>query len=157
MSIFGIGPLLVFITVLYSIFVNLISDRFIGFRVDFLHDTFIFLIAAFLIIIGLIFFIISVITLLKGFPTGQLMKKGIYAYSRNPLYSSFICFLVPGIVLLSKNLLFFSIPFFMYVVFSLLIKKEEKYLEKTFGKEYIEYKASVGLLLPKIRRKFNNQ
>lgn len=153
MSIFGVGPLLIFFTLIYSFIIVFVSKKFLSFKIDFVPNVLIELLSGFLLFIGLVLFSISVVNLLKEFPKGKLMKEGIYSIIRNPLYASFICFLVPGIIIMTKNLLFFTIPFFMYIIFRILITKEEQNLEKLFGEEYLNYKSSVGLLFPKLFKK----
>lgn len=108
--------------------------------------------SAVLFLVGVPFFIISVKTLLKGFPSGKLMKNGVYKVCRNPLYSSLICFIVPALALLTNSLLFLTVPIFMYLVFKFLIRTEEEYLESTFGQEYLDYKKITNQILPKIKR-----
>ena len=44
------------------------------------------------------------------------------------------------------GLIFFSIQY------NLIVQEEEKYLEKTFGKEYEAYKANVPSFIPKIKK-----
>jgi len=38
----------------------------------------------------------------------------------------------------------------MYIVFRMLIKKEEDYLEQEFGQQYLEYKKKVKAVFPKL-------
>lgn len=78
-----------------------------------------------------------------GQPTSQVVKSGVFARSRNPLYlASVILFL--GIALTFNNLwtlvmLSLSILLCHYI----LIIPEERYLRAKFGREYEEYVASV--------------
>ena len=76
-------------------------------------------------------------------PTTTIISTGIYAYSRNPIYVAFC--LVPigiGIFLNSFWILFSFLPSAVLVYF-IAIKKEEDYLEKKFGAEYVQYKNRV--------------
>jgi protein-S-isoprenylcysteine O-methyltransferase Ste14 len=102
-----------------------------------------------LIVIGLPVFLIPAFTIDKHFKKGQLATKGVYGYLRHPIYASWIIFIVPGIVLIKNSFLDLTIPVFMYLIFSVMILEEEKYLEKKFGKEYIEYKKKVNAVFPK--------
>lgn len=153
-SIFGIGPILVTLTIIYSIIISIVS-KYIGeiLITKWIPEYIIYFISGLLLIIGIPFFVISVKTLFKEFYKGELITEGVYGIVRNPLYSSFICFIVPGIVVLSKSLLLMTIPVFMYFVFKILINKEEVYLEKVFGQEYRDYKIKTNSIFPIKKRK----
>mgnify|MGYP001239726022 CR=1 FL=1 len=76
-------------------------------------------------------------------PTEKIIKSGIYSYTRNPIYISFVgfqisMFLLFGniIYLLSSLLLFLWIHFFV-------VLREETYLFNKFGQEYEKYKSTV--------------
>lgn len=106
-----------------------------------------------LIMVGLLIFLIPAFTIDKYFYEGKLCTTGIYSFIRHPIYGAWIVFIIPGIVLIRGSLLGISIPIFMYVVFKILIPEEEEYLEKKFGKEYLEYKKKVNAIFPTIWRK----
>lgn len=152
LSTFGIGPSLILYTVIYSLLLNFLAIKFHTYLIiDFIPSLFFQVLGTFLLLFGGIFLIISIFTFVKEFPKEKLVKTGAFALVRNPIYSSFICFIVPGIIVFTKSILLMSIPFLMYVVFAVLIKKEEKNLEMLFGSEYLEYKLKVGLIIPKIK------
>jgi protein-S-isoprenylcysteine O-methyltransferase Ste14 len=96
-------------------------------------------------------------TIHKYFNEGKLATRGVYAYFRHPIYGSWIVFIVPGVVLMLNSLLGLTVPFFMYVVFSALIKEEEEYLEEKFGDEYFEYKRKVGSIFPRFNTFFRKK
>jgi len=78
-----------------------------------------------------------------GHPTGQVVKTGVFAISRNPLYlGSIIVFL--GIAL-AMNILWTLVTLLASIIIChyRLIVPEEKYLVAKFGQEYKEYSASV--------------
>ncbi len=103
-----------------------------------------------LIVIGLPVFLIPAFTIDKYFKKSELATKGVYGYFRHPIYASWILFIVPGIMLIKGSLLGLTIPVFMYLVFRVMIIDEEEYLEKKFGKEYIEYRKKVNAVFPKL-------
>lgn len=76
-------------------------------------------------------------------PTTALVTKGIYRYSRNPLYISqaLVC---AGIALAADSLwaLAFLVPTLIVVRYS-VIAREEAYLERKFGDDYRRFKAEV--------------
>lgn len=76
-------------------------------------------------------------------PTSHIITKGIFAYSRNPIYLVF-CLLSLGFALILNSVwLLISIFPSAYLVYQIAIKKEEMYLEKKFGEEYLSYKRQV--------------
>jgi protein-S-isoprenylcysteine O-methyltransferase Ste14 len=102
----------------------------------------------FLAMIGIPIYLISGITICKYFHEGELATKGIYGYVRHPIYGTWIVFIIPGIVLLINSLIGLTVPIFMYVVFKILIVKEDQYLEDKFGEEFYNYKKRVGEIFP---------
>ncbi len=76
-------------------------------------------------------------------PTIKIISTGIYQYSRNPIYTGFCLISIGiGIFLNSFWILISFIPLAILVYYA-AIKKEEMYLEKKFGEEYISYKNKV--------------
>lgn len=76
-------------------------------------------------------------------PTTTLVKDGIFQYSRNPIYLSvFILFAGISLIINSIIMLLLIIPLFL-ILREGVVKREEKYLELKFGKEYAVYKNSV--------------
>jgi len=75
--------------------------------------------------------------------TKQIVKRGIYAFSRNPIYLGWFVFLFG--VGLQKNSLFqllVSILTICLLHFAVVLK-EEAYLEQAFAEDYLAYKNSV--------------
>jgi len=83
-------------------------------------------------------------------PPKQLVVRGIYGYSRNPMYLAVLS------IILGWTLLYASFSLLVYwaclvICFQLLILfYEEPELEKQFSFEYIAYKLNVNRWLPKI-------
>jgi len=72
-----------------------------------------------------------------------IVMSGPYRLSRNPIYLGFVCTLM-GLPLALRN--YWGVvlaPVFMVLLFQLVIKHEEAYLEKKFGDEYTSYKSRV--------------
>lgn len=76
-------------------------------------------------------------------PTTTIISSGFYAYSRNPIYLSF-CFIVLGLGLY-WNSIWMAISFLpaALLTYYLAIRKEEYYLQKKFGQQYLDYKRRV--------------
>lgn len=76
-------------------------------------------------------------------PTTAIVTTGIYAWSRNPIYTGF-CFINIGIGVATNNLwVFVSFIPAVFLVYHVAIAKEERYLEQKFADEYLAYKKSV--------------
>ena len=73
----------------------------------------------------------------------QLVTSGIYRFTRNPIYLGFLLMVI-GIPLNSG--LYWGIvlaPFYVFLMHRLIIRHEEVYLEKKFGKAYTGYTSRV--------------
>jgi len=72
-----------------------------------------------------------------------LVTEGPFRFSRHPMYLGFVLILL-GLALGLGNVIVFLSPIAIFIVFELLfIPYEEESLEKTFGKDYLEYKKRV--------------
>jgi len=76
-------------------------------------------------------------------PTTVIVRTGLYRFSRNPIYLAF-SLLQLGIASWVNSLwlictLIAAVALMAYIV----IPREERYLERRFGAEYLDYKASV--------------
>ena len=79
-----------------------------------------------------------------GLPTGkhELRTTGIYKFSRNPMYASFI-FLNTATFLFLPSILLLIIMIYGMVVHHFIILGEERFLKNEFGDNYLKYKALV--------------
>lgn len=76
-------------------------------------------------------------------PTSTIIKRGVFRYSRNPIYLAFcIATVGSGLVLNSWWILIGVLPL-IYLLQQLVIKREEAYLESKFGEVYLDYKRRV--------------
>jgi protein-S-isoprenylcysteine O-methyltransferase Ste14 len=72
-----------------------------------------------------------------------LITSGPFRISRNPQYLGFTAILL-GVVINHGTVITFTSPITFFILIELLfIPFEEKKLERTFGKEYLEYKNRV--------------
>ena len=76
-------------------------------------------------------------------PTEKIIKNGIYSYTRNPIYISFVGFQI-SMFLLFGNLIYLlsSLSLFLWIHFFVVLH-EETYLSNKFGQEYEKYKSTV--------------
>jgi len=81
--------------------------------------------------------------LLKSFNKEKLMTDGLYKIFRNPMYAAYMLFVVPGICLLFNSWLVLTTVIINSLLFFIFIRKEHRYLQEKFGKEYEEYLQKV--------------
>jgi protein-S-isoprenylcysteine O-methyltransferase Ste14 len=76
-------------------------------------------------------------------PVSRVVQNGPFRYSRNPGYLS-LTMLYAGIAVLRNALwAILLFPLVLYVIQREVIGREERYLERTFGEEYLDYKRRV--------------
>lgn len=76
-------------------------------------------------------------------PTNAILSDGVFAYSRNPVYVGMILIYI-GVVFLFNSL--WVLPSLFLVLLAMhygVILREERYLERKFGEEYLVYKQRV--------------
>ena len=72
-----------------------------------------------------------------------LVTTGAFSFSRNPMYSGMIAFLVGTALLLDHPLPWLVPPAFALIIQFGFVRHEEKLMEQTFGQSYLDYKARV--------------
>lgn len=78
-----------------------------------------------------------------GKPTSTLITDGPFRYSRNPGYLAG-AMVYAGIASLANVLwVFLLLPVVLLMMQRTAISREERYLERKFGEEYLRYKARV--------------
>ncbi|MGI8600509.1 MAG: methyltransferase family protein [Chitinophagaceae bacterium] len=82
-------------------------------------------------------------TLVTIKPATTLVTSGIYTKSRNPMYLGLLL-IYAGVALIIGNWwTIILIPVLISIVAYFIIKPEERYLERAFGKDYLNYKQEV--------------
>ena len=107
------------------------------------------------LLLGFVLFVSSIVQFSRNFPKGNLLQNGMYAFSRNPIYSCWILFILPSLWLILNNWLFLLSAAVMCVVTVILVKEEEVQLLKVFGKQYVEYRTRVGCIIWFLGKKEN--
>lgn len=75
--------------------------------------------------------------------TSAIVKKGPYHFTRNPIYLAFILISIGLALYLNTWWIIFLQPFLIALLTKYVIEREEKYLEKKFGEDYLRYKREV--------------
>jgi len=70
------------------------------------------------------------------------VTRGIYKFSRHPVYLSFFVINL-GMILVSSSLIVFIIAFLHFYALVFIIKEEEKLCAKQYGKNYSEYRQKT--------------
>jgi len=149
MSILGIGHIFILLTILYGTIVLFITIYYYPFfQIQIIPYYLMNSLGIVFIVIGLPFLIISAIAIMHAYNSDRLVTDGIYRCCRNPIYTAWTVFIVPGIALLTNSWIILTVPIFMYVALRFLITKEEVYLSERFGSVYLDYKKSVPCILP---------
>jgi protein-S-isoprenylcysteine O-methyltransferase Ste14 len=102
-----------------------------------------FVVALVFLVTSLRRFIKSRNTLILIRPASSLQTTGIYTVSRNPMYVG-LAIVYLGVACLIGNwwhiILF---PLLLLIVQEYIISREEEYLDRRFGQEYLDYKEKV--------------
>ncbi len=112
---------------------------------EFFHSGIISWAGVFFCLSGLLLLLLSLVSFGKSFRvgidtdhSGKFVTTGVFAFSRNPIYVTF------GFVLFGQFLVFSNWILLVYMgaaiwLFHRQVLREEKYLKKHYGKEYLEY------------------
>lgn len=103
------------------------------------------------LIVGIVFLILSARTLIKNKTTVNpdgasttIVKEGIFLFTRNPMYFSLTLIYIGTSIMLNAWASFFLIIPLLIIVQKGIIEREEKYLTRKFGDEYLSYKSKVS-------------
>ena len=99
--------------------------------------------------LNLIFAIASLRDLGKSWRVGVieeqetiLIEEGVYRYSRNPYFVSYLL-LFAAYTLLLKSILLLVLSFIGFALVHAMISREEAYLDRVHGETYLRYKQRV--------------
>jgi len=76
-------------------------------------------------------------------PTTAIVRTGPYRFSRNPIYLAFSVFQLGIGIWVNSVWLLTTLVVAVALVNYVVIRREEQYLERKFGAQYLDYKASV--------------
>jgi protein-S-isoprenylcysteine O-methyltransferase Ste14 len=76
-------------------------------------------------------------------PTTMIVRTGPYRFSRNPIYLAFSLFQLGIAIWIDSVWLLATLVGAVALMHYVVIPREEQYLEREFGAQYLDYKASV--------------
>jgi protein-S-isoprenylcysteine O-methyltransferase Ste14 len=76
-------------------------------------------------------------------PTTAIVRTGPYRLSRNPIYLAFSVLQLGIAIWVDSVWLLATLVGAVALMHTIVIPREEQYLERKFGAQYLEYKASV--------------
>ena len=76
-------------------------------------------------------------------PTTRIVSDGVYRFSRNPMYLEFGLWTLGIAFLVNSVWMLLVVPIGLVLTDRFVVAKEERYLERKFGDEYLSYKRRV--------------
>jgi protein-S-isoprenylcysteine O-methyltransferase Ste14 len=76
-------------------------------------------------------------------PSTRIVSNGPYCFSRNPMYIGFALCTLGIAILVDCVWMLLAVPIGLVLIDRLVIAREERYLERKFGEEYLSYKNRV--------------
>jgi protein-S-isoprenylcysteine O-methyltransferase Ste14 len=76
-------------------------------------------------------------------PTAVIVRSGPYRFSRNPIYLAFSLLQLGIAIWINSLWLLATLVGAVALIHCVVIRKEEQYLERRFGAQYLDYKASA--------------
>ena len=134
------------------VLILVISTFFSSKKIDLIQIPFQSLISIFILSIGILILLNPVLKFKKSKTTinpikfkkvNKLVTSGIYKYSRNPMYLGLL------MIVFSSSIFYLNIysiltPLFFYLwINRFQIKREEVFLTKKFGEDYLSYKKKT--------------
>ncbi len=77
-------------------------------------------------------------------PASLVVDTGIYAYTRNPMYTGLTIAYLGGVLLTGMLWVLILLPVVLTVIVTQVIRREERHLRERFPAEYAAYCAKVG-------------
>ena len=92
---------------------------------------------------GVLTFRLAGTTMFPFAPATTLVRHGPYRFTRNPMYLGATVTYVGFALVLNTIWPVILLPVVLWAMVRYVIRREEAYLERTFGAEYVEYKKNV--------------
>jgi len=95
------------------------------------------------LVLGIPFWLISVVQMLKYVPQNKLITKGPFLLVQHPIYTSVALLVIPGLTLVFDTWVGFLIGAILYIISRIFRGHEERKLEELFTEEYEKYRSKV--------------
>ena len=122
----------------------------LGWPLPFLPGLLAALLGSVLVVVAVVVFLYSIRTFQTAGtpvpgnkPTTVLVRTGPYRFSRNPIYVAFAIFQLGIASWVNSVWLIATLIAAVALMASIVIPREERYLERRFGADYLDYKRSV--------------
>ena len=147
-KIFGSGPIGLFISLSLLFLTCSLEKYFSEFRIMNNNPL------RFNFFIGLtIITIFLIIWSIKSLPPNdrgnKLIVTGAFKYFRHPLYGAFLSFFNVGLAVFLNNWIYIFWAIIQHPIWHLVIKGEEKLMDKEFPEEYKKYCLQTGRFFPR--------
>ena len=76
-------------------------------------------------------------------PSTRIVAQGVYRFTRNPMYLGFALCTLGLAILVDSGWMLLAVPIGLILIDRIVITREERYLERKFGEEYLSYKRRV--------------
>ncbi len=76
-------------------------------------------------------------------PTTQILERGPFGFTRNPMYLQMILVCIGCAIVLRNTWILLLVPVCAWMLHRFVILPEEAYLERKFGESYLSYKRRV--------------
>ena len=76
-------------------------------------------------------------------PSTRIVVHGLYRFTRNPMYIGFALWTLGLAILVDSAWMLLAVPIGLVLIDRFVITREERYLERKFGEEYLDYKRRV--------------
>ena len=117
---------------------------------SFVHGAFRWLLGALIFVAGIALIQRAVITQKRAGtdpipykPSTRIVSYGVYRFTRNPIYLGFALCTFGLAILVDSAWMLLAVPIGLILIDRVVVTREERYLERKFGEEYLSYKRRV--------------
>jgi protein-S-isoprenylcysteine O-methyltransferase Ste14 len=97
---------------------------------------------------GTVMYLLTIPSLLGGLKNTKLVTTGTFYLCCNPLYTSIILLIIPGVSLMMNSWLILTTSVVGYVLCKVFIKSEYLEMEKFFGEDFKKYRSETPEFFP---------
>ena len=140
-----IAPPLLFVL---PILASLVLEWFVP--TSFVHGAFRWTLGALIVVAGLALNVGGFVTQKRAGtdpipfnPSTRIVAHGLYRFTRNPMYIGFALGTLGFAILVDSAWVLLAVPVGLVLIDRIVVTREELYLERKFGEEYLTYKRRV--------------